>query len=116
MILHADAVAQNRSASVRTSWIYGDDARPCDCLCDRSVQADRPACSSPLLEAPVRPRTRAFPLCGNNAFSRSDQPGARFSTVEMARASARTSPERSWSIQSLVSWCKQVSVKQRETN
>ena len=44
--------------------------------------------------APVSPITRARPLCGNNAFSRSDHPATRFSTIEMARARALASPER----------------------
>src|ERR1051326_6351539 len=40
------------------------------------------------------PITRARPVCGNRALSKSDHPGARFSTMEMARAKARGSPER----------------------
>src|SRR5437588_11712834 len=38
--------------------------------------------------------TRALPVYGKSAFSRSDQPSARFSTVDIARAVARASPER----------------------
>src|SRR3954469_19857244 len=38
--------------------------------------------------------TRALPVCGKSDFRRSDQPGARFSTVEMARDRTRVSPER----------------------
>ena len=53
--------------------------------------------------APVSPITRARPLCRNNAFNKSDQPGQRFSTADIARASARTSPERSGSIQDCMS-------------
>ena len=57
------------------------------------------------------PRMRARPLCGNKAFSKSADSGLRFSTVLMARAKARASPERRRSIQGLRSGCKLFSVK-----
>src|SRR5258708_26933557 len=59
---------------------------------------------------------RAFPLCGNRAFNRSDEPGSRFSTVEIERAKARVSPERNLSIRSWWSESKLISVKQEGTD
>src|SRR6266849_1495191 len=53
--------------------------------------------------APVRPMMRACPLKGNSAFSSSVDSGAEFSIALMARASERTSPERTRSTQLLVS-------------
>jgi hypothetical protein len=47
--------------------------------------------------APVKPIVRARPVWGNNSLRSSIHPREWFSTVEMARASARPSPERSWS-------------------
>jgi len=55
---------------------------------------------------------RAWPLCGKRAFNRSADWGARFSTVLMARARARESPERKRSIHGWRSGFKLFSVKQ----
>jgi hypothetical protein len=38
--------------------------------------------------------TQAFPVKGNRVLRRSDLPGERFSTMEIARAKPRASPER----------------------
>src|SRR5208337_1263954 len=57
--------------------------------------------------------TRALPVYGKSALSKSDQPAARFSTVEMARASARASPERRRSIRVVCVGAKQDSVTTR---
>src|SRR5579872_3782088 len=44
--------------------------------------------------APVMPRTRAFPLCGNRVLSRSRDSGEPSSTALMPRARERASPSR----------------------
>jgi len=64
----------------------------------------------------VRPMTRAVPVCGNRTFSKSDQPGERFSTREMARARARGSPERTAEIRVEFLSLKVSSVKHGEMN
>lgn len=59
---------------------------------------------------------RACPVCMKSDFSSSAELGARFSTVLMARARARGSPERSFSINALRSGFKLISVKHRLRN
>ena len=102
MILHANAIAQNRSASVGTGGVDGDNA---DGTIIFAIEAGQLIDQRALARSgrPRQPKHTGFPAVWEQSFSNSDHPGAWFSTVDIARESARTSPERICSIQSLVS-------------
>ena len=80
---------------IHRDWGYvNDKALVCD-----DPGARPPFCAGKLYAAkapgaPVKPIVRALPVYGNSSLSRSIHPGEWFSTVEIARARARTSPER----------------------
>ena len=97
MFLHADAVAQNRSAGVGTGWVDGDDSHGVVLLAIEPRQlVDQRAL--PRSRRAGQPDDASAPAVREQCFQQIGPSGRRFSTVEMARARVRTSPERSESI------------------
>ena len=91
MLLHADAVAQNRAAGIRAAWDRPRSRHRLALFANMRDQliAER-ALSRP--GRPVTPRISARPVCGNSSRSSGSASGRRFSIHVAARASARRSP------------------------